>query len=432
MSLVQPARVYKHLPVWIVEDHHHVVPHIYRAIASRHLPMKNVKMLHLDSHPDLLIPVNLCADVVFDKDKLLGELSIENWIMPMVYAGHVSAVAWLHPDWARQIAEGEHRMTVGKDSSTTTIRVTSKDPYFLSDGLYVPAEQLENPKHLLLNVVKVDHRQACVESKMASESEAQPAKKPRTHAEEPALSTATDVALTGGEEGHQREGSASYVLKRISAFLNPADRYVLDIDLDFFSCKNPFKDLYTEEEFAILQELYGFRSPRPEADQEELDEVVAARIGQLEDLEAAFADLLDDDGEETLSRCVDKLGKSSFLRLVSSLKSRNPQPDYELVHQAGLTCDSIELPHHISSQEEIDGLVSAVRRLLKRLPRPTLVTVSRSSLDEYCPIEQVDSVQSKVLAVLEEQYGPLDIQKDYENPNGAEVQDRPPQTASEH
>ncbi|XP_077471655.1 UPF0489 protein C5orf22 homolog isoform X2 [Stigmatopora argus] len=443
MSFVQPARVYKHLPVCIVEDHHHVVSHIYRAIASRHLPMKNVKLLHLDSHPDLLIPVNLCADVVFDKDKLLGELSIENWIMPMVYAGHVSAVAWLHPDWSRQIAEGEHRMTVGKDSSTTTIRVTSKDAYFLSDGLYVPAEQLENPKHLLLNVIKVDHRQACVESKMESESEskseAQPAKKPRTHAEEAALSTTTDVlpreedesALTGGEDGHQREGSASYVLKRISAFLNPADRYVLDIDLDFFSCKNPFKDLYTEEEFAILQELYDFRGPRPEADQE-LDEIVAARIRQLEDLEAAFADLLDDDGEETVHRWVDKLGKSSFLRLVSSLKSRNPLPDYELVHQAGLTCDSIELPHHISSQEEIDGLVSAVRRLLKRLPKPTLVTVSRSSLDEYCPIEQVDSVQSKVLAVLEEQYGPLDIQKDYENPNGVEVQDRPPQTASEH
>ena len=35
-------------------------------------------------------------------------------------------------------------------------RVTSKDDYFLSDGLYVPEEQLENPKALTLNVVLVN------------------------------------------------------------------------------------------------------------------------------------------------------------------------------------------------------------------------------------------------------------------------------------
>ncbi|XP_070830783.1 UPF0489 protein C5orf22 homolog [Chaetodon trifascialis] len=444
MTSVPMKRFYKELPVWIVEDHHDVVCHIYRAIASRHLPLKNIKMVHLDSHPDLLIPVNMSADTVFDKEKLFSELSIENWIMPMVYAGHVSCVAWLHPYWAQQIREGEHRMAVGRDSSTTTIRVTSTDTYFLSDGLYVCEEQLENSKPLRLNVVKVNPVKAShgssSEKKAEVDTERWFAKRPRTEdsiageasCSEP-LSRCTDTwqpaeGSNGPSLGTDDEGSTSYVVKRISAFLSETEPYILDIDLDFFSCKNPFKELYTQEEYSILQELYNFRGPGPDADEEELDECVDRRVHQLEDLEAAFADLLEDDGEETVTRWASNPGMASLTQLVSSLKSRNLCPDYEMVHQAGLTCDSVELPHHISTDEEIDRLISAVKLCLKALPKPTLVTMSRSSLDEYCPVEQVDSVQSRVLAVLEGLYGPLDLHKDYEN-SSAETQDSQPQAS---
>lgn len=442
MSCVSLKRVYKELPVWIVEDHHDVVRHIYRAIASRHLPLKNIKMVHFDSHPDMLIPVNMSADTVFDKDKLFSELSIENWIMPMVYAGHVSCVVWLHPYWSQQITEGEHRMAVGRDSSTTTIRVTSTDNYFLSDGLYVSEKQLENSKPLRLNVVKVNPVKP--EKKSEADTQRWSAKRARTEydkAEEASCSepflTCTDTLQPaegsyrphfGDDDGDEEEGSTSYVIKRISPFVSETEPYVLDIDLDFFSCKNPFKELYTQEEYTILKELYNFRGPSADADEEELDECVDRRVHQLEDLEAAFADLLEDDGEETVTRWASNPGMASLAQLVSSLKSRNLCPDYEMVHQAGLTCDSVELPHHISSDEEIDRLISAVQLLLRALPKPTLVTMSRSSLDEYCPVEQVDSVQSRVLSVLESLYGPLDLHKDFEN-SSTETQDCQPQAS---
>ncbi|KAK9539580.1 hypothetical protein VZT92_004679 [Zoarces viviparus] len=446
MSCVPLKRCYKELPVWIVEDHHDVVGHIYRAIASRHLPLKNIKMIHLDSHPDLLIPVNMSADTVFDKEKLFSELSIENWIMPMVYAGHVSCVVWLHPYWAQQIREGEHRMAVGRDPSTTTIRVTSTDNYFLSDGLYLSEKQLENSKPLRLNVVKVNPVQPShwsLTGKQAEEdTEGWFAKRPRTECNtageascsEP-LSRCTDFLqpaessnMSSLGDDDDTEGSTSYVVKRISAVLSETEPYILDIDLDFFSCKNPFKELYTQEEYDILKELYNFRGPSPDADEEELDECVDRRVHQLEDLEATFADLLEDDGDETVARWASNPGMAPLAQLVSSLKSRNLCPDYEMVHQAGLTCDTVELPHHISTDEEIDRLISAVQLFLKAVPKPTLVTMSRSSLDEYCPVEQVDCVQSRVLAVLESLYGPLDVHKDYEN-SSIETQDCQPKAS---
>lgn len=49
----------------------------------------------------------------------------------------------------------------------------------------------------------------------------------------------------------------------------------------------------------------------------------------------------------------------------------------------------------------------------------------RSSLDEYCPVEQVDSVQSRVVAVLEDLYGPLELHKDYENTSTEAVNCQP-------
>lgn len=423
--------------MWIVEDHHDVVSHIYRAIATRHLPMKNIKMVHLDSHPDLLIPVNMCADTVFDKEKLLGELSIENWIMPMVYAGHVSCVAWLHPHWAQQITEGEHRMVVGRDASTTTIRVTSSDNYFLSDGLYVSEEQLENCKPLRLSVVKVNAVEppAGEQEEEEEEDDTQPrcSKRPctarDTDAGEASCSACTDrlqpagvSSLTSSAVSDGEEGSTSYVVKRISALLCETEPYVLDIDLDFFSCKNPFKELYSPEEYDLLKELYSFRGPGPGASEEELLDCVDRRTHQLEDLEAAFADLLEDDGAETVTRWASNPGMAPVAQLVSMLKTRNLQPDYEMVHQAGLTCDSAELPHHISTNREIETLVSAVQLFLRALPKPTLVTMSRSSLDEYCPVEQVDLIQNRVLAALQILYGPLDLHKDYDS-SGADTQD---------
>ncbi|KAM4688695.1 UPF0489 protein C5orf22 homolog [Discoglossus pictus] len=433
-------RKYHDLPVWVVEDHHDVLPFIYRAIGSRHLPSSNISFIHFDSHPDLLIPVNMPADTVYDKEALFSELSIENWIMPVVYAGHFSQVVWIHPAWAQQIKEGKHCFLVGKDKSTTTIRVTSTDDYFLSDGLYVPEEQLENPKPLNLDVSLLNPvREPGFEDAEKGESAAKKLKLTESEdvpegagcAYQCAASKGYGFPACEGADGGSRKGTCSSdsmdmgsdantlsshnskLAKSILQILEKGNAYVLDIDLDFFSVKNPFKEMYTQDEYKILQELYGFKKPSPESLEDALVDCVEKRIRQLEDLEAAFADFCEDDGEETVQRWASNPGMNSLVQLVHSLKSRMEAPDYEMIHQAGLTCDYAELPHHVSSEMEIVGLVQSMKHLLKHLPKPTLVTLARSSLDDYCPSEQVDFIQEKVLDVLRSLYGTLDVHLEF-------------------
>ncbi|XP_025938139.1 UPF0489 protein C5orf22 homolog isoform X2 [Apteryx rowi] len=415
-------RAYPALPVWVVEDHQDVLPFIYRAIGSKHLPASNISFVHLDSHPDLLIPVNMPADTVFDKEALFSELSIENWIMPAVYAGHISQVIWLHPPWAQQISEGKHDFLIGKDTSTTTIRVTGTDYYFLSDGLYVPADQLENQKPLSLHVILINPTEAL--NSQEENGKAASAKRMKLNTDDTASIASASSSVVPGDLDHSSssvknkgiqnastqnrtetlsECSASSslrnsecpireVVKDICQVLQKGDAYVLDIDLDFFSVKNPFKEMYT---------------------QEGLLDCVENRVHQLEDLEAAFADLCDSDDEETLQKWASYPGMKPLVQLVHSLKTRMESPDYEMVHQAGLTCDYMELPHHVSTEEEIEVLIESIKVLLKNMPKPTLVTVARSSLDDYCPSEQVDVIQEKVLNLLHSVYGTLDVHLDY-------------------
>lgn len=61
-----------------------------------------------------------------------------------------------------------------------------------------------------------------------------------------------------GDDDADDEGSTSYVVQRISPFLSETEPYILDVDLDFFSCKNPFKELYTEVTHSYTALMFEF------------------------------------------------------------------------------------------------------------------------------------------------------------------------------
>lgn len=85
---------------------------------------------------------------------------------------------------------------------------------------------------------------------------------PLLKADAPQLAEVRSVNKDAGQEqpscsikrdynGEDEEGTTNYVVKRMETFLSHTEPYILDIDLDFFSCKNPFKELYTEVPMAF-------------------------------------------------------------------------------------------------------------------------------------------------------------------------------------
>lgn len=122
--------------IHVVEDHNDALLRIYKDIGAKRLGFSNLTMIHFDSHPDLGIPSDLDADQVMNKDKLFDSLSIENWILPAVFAGHISQVIWVRPRWAKQIKDGLFNIVVGKNVRTGKIQCNCNEPYFLGKTMF--------------------------------------------------------------------------------------------------------------------------------------------------------------------------------------------------------------------------------------------------------------------------------------------------------
>ncbi|CAH1780512.1 unnamed protein product [Owenia fusiformis] len=475
--------------ICITEDHNEVLPHIYRSIGSKKLPIDDITMVHFDSHPDLLIPQHLAADSVFDKEMLFEALSIENWIIPAVYAGHIHHVIWVKPPWATQMQDATYHFQVGKHRETGEIRVSCTESYFLSEGLYSHIDEMINIQQLTLTVhtlrpsgkypplyqsddlrekqadmnkgdvrdddcsklIKdslskdIEHKtnqstlkqdilledgtskncldeassnSAIKKSQYQWNDEGPTCKRTKLNSnDEESSSSAVCIKkekscaqLDTNEETLNSKTDAQTDFENIHDILSNTNKsFILDIDLDFFSTMNPFKMEFTEGQYDLLKKLYFFERPLTESGKD-LGDCVTKRQHQIAELEVSFQTLSETQGD--LSCCHNN--SQAFYKLVTSIKDTRPDIDWNMVHSAGCTCDDTDLPHHVSSEDEIVNFHEIVKDFLKIMELPKLITIARSSVDDYCPKDQVDFIQEQTLRLMQDLYGQCDIVKDYE------------------
>ncbi len=355
---------YPNTPVYVVEDHNEVVPFIYRCIGSKHVPLYGNVLVHFDSHPDMLLPAEMPAETVYDKYALFDFLSIENWILPATYAGHFHYIAWIKPPWSNQIADGEYTFYIGKDKRNGEIRLTCTEDYFLSDAIVVDKSNLENEKLVTLLVFTL-------------------------HA-----------------------GQKQQIPVSLLDIMESAEIFILDIDLDFFSTRNPFLDLYRNANaYERLKEIYKFDPPFNK-DVAEIERCASSRRAQLNELRRLFK-YIDEHG--SVEGAPNSVYLQSVSEIVNEIKKYYFDVDWLLIHDMGCTCDTTDLPHHVSDRECINQLIIVFNEFVKNISnRRAVITVARSSEDDYCPPEDVDFIQNEVLSSVAQHFSPLDVQLKYD------------------
>ena len=378
MANLSDLRPLERTPVFIEEDHHQVLPHIFRCVGSKHLPVHGNAMIHFDSHPDLLLPSNVLAGEIRDVQNLYEKLSIENWILPACYLRVIDTIIWVKPPWSNQIPEGHYNFVIGRHKGTNQVKISCLQNYFVAETIVCNPEELLDTKEINLYVI-----------------------------------TLSQNPLNMGQMNHLRE---VLVGKPI----------ILDFDLDFYSTRNPFLSLYSEINlYDTLKQIYTFNPiPNHLTGDERLAFALSSastRRELLENLNDLTNHLAQGGSFNNFEGCLEEDILQKFAHIQKAIHQncgKLERIDWKLIHDAGCTCDDTDLPHHVSNNEEISVLLRQTRNFVQSLGvTPIIVTVSRSSLDEFCPENQVEMVQAQLIDLLQALVGgdKLEIKNGYQD-----------------
>lgn len=347
------TKKFRKVPVFIVENHNEVNELLLPSLANRYLPFQNNLIIHFDSHPDCCIPRQMPSEAVFNRNSLLESLSIENWLIPLTYAGFINEIVWIHPPYANQIPEGLHRFSVGDYNGK--LCVSSNLDYFLSDGAYQREELLNNKKALKLYVKQID------------------------------------------ESLNEMVGDHPWIL---------------DIDLDYFSTLNPFLSIYPKANtYEKLKKIFYIEKNYDADDPESITKYVEERNRHLDFFERIFQHMVQNGNLEKFEMNDESLRDKFNMtkELIESLCHHYSifDIDWFVVNDAGCTTDEDEfqLPHHESTEDEIREAIKRFEAFIKSIKKiPEVITISRSSNDGYTPSSQVEMIQDLVTSTLYKVY----------------------------
>ena len=220
----------KGTPAYIIDKHHDALLPIFGGIFdTQTLPSTGLKLLHLDSHPDMAClpdntPKTLMAGLhkgAYNHTHLHKKCDIATWVLPLVLGGHVDEVVWMCSWWCLQMEPGTYELQIGVQQNVMKVApMVDSDQteegvglYWMSSNSWVPAGTLKDPRPWKLHVCRLT-RAGQLQDK--------------------------DVQL----------------IRRVTG----SGPWLLDFDEDFVSCCNPFQEefkaFFGVPQYSMLRRTY--------------------------------------------------------------------------------------------------------------------------------------------------------------------------------
>ena len=154
-------------------------------------------------------------------------------------------------------------------------RVSSTASYFLSELLYTPKDDMFRKKRLTLQVATVEALEQVVSAthghldtsnleKIVHSGEYIEGDDSRHTHKRKLLSPETNSKQSKFDakvEGQTRNELSNTSACDVQKVLKDKGQFVLDIDLDFFSTRNPFREMYSEKQYDLLRKIYQCAKP---------------------------------------------------------------------------------------------------------------------------------------------------------------------------
>jgi len=353
--------------VVIVESHQHALEH-YHSVIRKFKIFEPWFMIHFDAHPDLACPQCPAVACFSPRQEMaltqknlyelldLSETGIAEWIIPLVMAAELKTINWVKPGFSSQFPLGRHVYNVGAyhdDSSsesspvqsfldlpdTAIIQTDFDTSYYQDDGAVVQSSSLLLAQQLELVVTE--------------------------------LPTKTFVACDDNKQ-----------------------RWALDICLDYFACQNPFLSDIDKVNPAATKALLSFMRDAevgPERTSADLKQMVATA-------------LMEDENMTIMDQLAKYFGSAETAIVHVNTLKQHTDKDSSLRSLVLKAIPNWDMPHDASSadKEKIIEAISQMEEALKDCTSaPFLITICRSSDDEFTPPWLVEFIQQQVLELLD-------------------------------
>ncbi|OWZ22509.1 hypothetical protein PHMEG_0002796 [Phytophthora megakarya] len=364
--------------VVVVDDHHHCLPDIHLAIRQRRLPFSEIHVLHVDAHPDLSFPAAVDASVIFQPDSLYELLDksvagIAEFLLPLVFAGHVNQISWLKPSWATQMPNGAYKqLAIGKRKSNGAMGVTCELPHFVEDELFCPVEDMNTSSMRHWNLFAMETNSSDI---------------------------VTEAITTARQKSKDLETHIGKADVNIVANVFYCVRYRRD-SLEILDAK--LRDSERRTFCKLIQRLEAADSQQDNATRRSEWVQVVRELAPLYAKNVNAEKLLDE-----------------FAQVLEKYRG-----DKRIQREIWAAGPFLDLPHHENSLEEIECMVNEVEEFLHlhaldATNPPAIVTIAKSTGDEFLPPHQLDVALTSVLQMLERVFDELSTKYiEYEHAEG--------------